>query len=143
MSITLNCNVSLSKKLRALMGDMGHITLVVNQVVAGKGQGKLVVGIENESGQYSPDTLDALLGSETSIMLTPIELAPNVDLTRSSGNLFTDGDANPLTEHMATTSPPEQKTMAAQYNAVDVPELAPMKKQSAQITQPLIQTAKK
>jgi hypothetical protein len=76
MSISINCKLSLSKKLRALLGKDATLTLVSQDIVDGKGTAILILNSEDAKTITNPEEL-----GETSIMLIPIEMAeesPNI-----------------------------------------------------------------
>lgn len=121
MNISVNCKVSISKKLRSLLGKSGSITLVVPNIEDGKGNG--VLSLDSETLIEQIDT------TETSIMITPIEIAsysPNVS-DISQGILFTTtssrGDKEDIVRKIASVNPPErgQEHTSIKKN-IDVPK---------------------
>ena len=83
MNLIIDCNISLSKKLRAIVGD--EITLVLKNINDGKGQGMLIT---NNSTNIKD--AESLLGSETSIMLTPTSVSVESPSYDAVPNLFSD-----------------------------------------------------
>ena len=75
MNISINCKLSLSKKIRALLGKEASLTLVSQDIADGKGTAILTLSSDN-IGDFKPEEM-----GETSIMLMPVEIAeesPNV-----------------------------------------------------------------
>ena len=66
MNASINCHVSLSKKLRALMGKEGSITLIVSEFKDGLGDGNL--SISGENIDFDKDIFEG----ETSIQIEPV-----------------------------------------------------------------------
>jgi hypothetical protein len=76
MNISLNCKLSLSKKLRAIVGKNATLTLVSQDISDGKGTAILSLDSENLNLEGKIEDM-----GETSIMIVPVELAeesPNV-----------------------------------------------------------------
>lgn len=108
MNISLNCNVSLSKKLRALMGKEGSVTLIVSEIKDGKGVGSLSltgdgISFDNESFK-----------GETSIQLEPageIKLE-NGEEDRICSNIFSSvpnkGHSENVVSKLAVVNAPEK-----------------------------------
>jgi len=86
MNITIKCKISLSKKLRKLVGKDGKITLVSSDLSNGCGDGRLMLysNDENFNGEVSIDK------AETSIMITPEDIEEAVPSSSGAGvgNLF-------------------------------------------------------
>lgn len=106
MNVNLNCSVSLSKKLRKLIGNKGQITLVA-ELQDGRGSGSLVISAD-EDIVFDKD----ILGNETSIMLTPSKIAEYVPNSSEHGveTIFSsmpDKSDEPLTSKIAMTTPPD------------------------------------
>ena len=85
MNVTINCNISLSKKLRSLFKDgETKVTLVCDGISDGRGSARLVI--------MSEDTIiipTDFVGKETSIMLTPVETEISQNNEEISvGNIF-------------------------------------------------------
>lgn len=70
MSISINCKLSLSKKLRALLGKEASLTLVSQDIVDGKGTAILVLDSDTFKADVKPEEM-----GETSIMLVPVEMS--------------------------------------------------------------------
>jgi len=110
MDLTMSCKVSLSKRLRALVGKEGTITLVTSGLVDGKGIGSLSL---SSDGTDVASTFDPI-GIETAIMITPIEATdevPNSD-TISHASIFSTvpekGQEGSVVKKIAVVSPPEK-----------------------------------
>lgn len=107
MNISINCNISLSKKLRALLGKQGSITLVVQDLVEGKGHGILTL----DSDTLAQTAIDT---TETSIMLTPVELAYEAPSSDSipHASIFTTSlknqENNPVINRIAVIKAPDK-----------------------------------
>lgn len=85
MDINISCTVSLSKKLRALIGDSETtLTLVTSRLNDGKGQANILLTLEN----VDKVELEDLMNKETSIQLTPIELTENIPQNQTVMNIF-------------------------------------------------------
>jgi len=69
MNISINCKLSLSKKLKALVGKEATLTLVSQDIADGKGTAILTLTSDGTASQFEPNM------GETSIMLVPVELA--------------------------------------------------------------------
>jgi hypothetical protein len=110
MNITIKCKVSLSKKLRKLVGKDGRITLVTSDLSGGIGEGKLMLYSDdsNFNGEVSIDK------AETSIMITPeaIEEAMPSPSVNGVGSLFSSipakGEEEKLVRSIAAVHAPEQ-----------------------------------
>jgi hypothetical protein len=70
MSISINCKLSLSKKLRALLGKEASLTLVSQDIVEGKGTAILILNSDDIKADIKPEEM-----GETSIMLIPVEIS--------------------------------------------------------------------
>jgi hypothetical protein len=70
MNISLNCKLSLSKKLRAIVGKNATLTLVSQDISDGKGTAILSLDSENLNVEGKIEDM-----GETSIMIVPVELA--------------------------------------------------------------------
>ena len=87
MKTTLACKISLSKKMRSLLQNGGSISLTSDTLESGKGDGLLII---SNSSRKEIDS-EILLGNETSIMITPIEIvevAPDSLQGNPVGNIF-------------------------------------------------------
>lgn len=121
MNITLKCNVSLSKKLRSLLGNDGSITLVVQDIVNGKGHGLLTLDSEKCSSQF--DT------TETAIMITPVALSdesPNSE-SLSHASIFSSlppqDEYAPVVSKMASVHPPKKGQESKSIKkTIDIPK---------------------
>jgi hypothetical protein len=110
MNININCTVSLSKKLRALIGDNETtLTLVTGQLNDGKGQANIMLTLDN----VNEAELAELINKETSIQLTPIELVENIPQGQSVTNLFASSASfdspNAFTRKIGTVSAPKNR----------------------------------
>jgi hypothetical protein len=87
MNKRFNCQVTLSKRMRQLIGDKeASLTLVVQPITNGKGAGVLSVSVPG-SMQMPSD----FLGKETSIIITAINTADDIqEVNRPVGNIFSD-----------------------------------------------------
>jgi hypothetical protein len=85
MDINIKCNISLSKKLRALIGNNETtLTLVAGQLKDGKGIANIMMTLEDVNN----NELNELMNKETSIMFTPIEVSESVPNGDSVTNIF-------------------------------------------------------
>ena len=111
MDITLNCNLSLSKKLRALIGNSETSIRILSGILQdGKAQADITLSVDS----ISKKDLAELINKETSIMLTPTGVSETV-VAGDDGvtNIFAEGidpDAGPRTavNRLAATKPPEK-----------------------------------
>ena len=69
MNISINCKLSLSKKLRAILGKEASLTLVSQDIVDGKGTAIITLASDNIAEFNVADM------GETSVMLVPVEIA--------------------------------------------------------------------
>jgi len=82
MNLSINCKISLSKKLRSLVnGKECNIILTSTDLIDGKGEGRLSITTE---GDFAPqfDT------NETSIMITPMSVSDEVPVSHAVGSIF-------------------------------------------------------
>jgi hypothetical protein len=154
MDININCQISLSKKLRALIGDnKTAITLISQNLNEGKGVARLMVSLEEINKQEIQD----LLNKETSIIIMPIELVEDsVVNTEAVTNIFSStADLSKDSRYkkrdaisrLAATTPPSKnksaanliKTAEEQEQEISTPfsELAPIIKKTQVSQQPL------
>lgn len=71
MDISIKCQLSLSKKLRAIIQEgETRVTLIASNITDGRGEAKLVISSDKNINKNMSD----FFGKETSIMLIPIEL---------------------------------------------------------------------
>lgn len=107
MQTTLNCNISLSKKLRAILKNGGSITLAANSVENGKGEALLIL---SDNGNTELNVQD-LIGRETSIMVTPYSINEQKVQQNAVTNIFSSedngqvGTRNAVDRLAATTAP--------------------------------------
>lgn len=85
MDLSLNCIVSLSKKVRTLIAD-GNATIIlkIDNIKNGRGDGRLFISSDDKL--IMPEDL---LKHETSIMITPIDVKEEVPGQGEVGNIFT------------------------------------------------------
>jgi hypothetical protein len=114
MNITVKCNVSLSKKIRALSKNNTKCTLVTGTLENGVGEGELSISVDDDAN------MGDIFNKETSIMIVPISytegafLSVNTEETKPVSNLFMNGaniedDENPVIKKIGATRPPENK----------------------------------
>jgi hypothetical protein len=86
MDITIKCQLSLSKKLRALIqeGEV-RVTMVAPSITDGRGEANLVISSDKAMNKSLPD----FLGKETSIILVPIDISDVTVEHESVGTIFT------------------------------------------------------
>jgi hypothetical protein len=106
MQKTLVCNISLSKKLRALLKGGGSILLTSDSIENGKGTALLNL---TDNGNQELNVQD-LLNKETSIMVTPVsvrEQDSNISVTNIFSSLDSgqQGQRNSI-DRLAATAPP-------------------------------------
>lgn len=110
MNIVIKCKVSLSKKLRKLVGKDGKITLISSDLDNGCGEGKLML-FSNDSNFNDEVSIDK---AETSIMITPEDIEEAVPSSSSSGigNLFSSipakGEEEKIVRKIAAVNAPER-----------------------------------
>lgn len=117
MKISLDCNISLSKKLRSIVGENGSVTLLANGLTDGKGFCKLILESENsDMAITSFSEMPKEFRGETSIMITPITLTkdnpPNNSSTEVSSIFATApqlGEKRTPISRLAAEFPPEQE----------------------------------
>lgn len=124
MNISINCKLSLSKKLRAILGKEATLTLVSQDIVDGKGTAIISLDSEDISDQINISEI-----GETSIMLTPVEMADespnNESLAHSSifSTIPQKHQAEKLIEKIAVVNPPEKgQESRAIKKEVEVPK---------------------
>ncbi len=110
MDISLKCNVSLSKKLRAIMGDNnGRLVLIAENIKNGVGECSLMISGENLDLNAAQQSID----KETSIQFTPISVKNEIPSGNVVSNIFSTTNA-PQTgyrtsvDRLAATVPPEK-----------------------------------
>jgi len=87
MKISLDCNISLSKKIRSIIGEDGDITLTAISIKNGRGTGKVVI---ESNTLKAPESIEEISG-ETSIMFTPTAITkqnPPSNKTREVATIF-------------------------------------------------------
>ena len=107
MNLSINCKVSLSKKLRSLVeGNDCTIVLTTDNLENGKGNGRISITSDGDfASQF--DT------NETSIMITPIEISSEVPEALAVGSIFSNtivenkGARTPI-DRIAVTEAPEK-----------------------------------
>lgn len=111
MNLSINCEVSLSKKLRSLVeGNDCTIVLTTDSLVNGKGNGRISITSDGDfASQF--DT------SETSIMITPIEINSEVPEALAVGAIFSNAiseksDVRTPADKIAATEAPEKREVA-------------------------------
>jgi len=95
MSLSLRCKVSLSKKLRAIVGENATVILMADSLEGGKGEGQLSI---TSSSMDEYDTLPAELNSETSISITPISITDDMPRDAGVSTIFSSVPDNPSSE---------------------------------------------
>lgn len=125
MSISINCKLSLSKKLRALVGKEATLTLVSQDIVDGKGTAILTMDSADTNGTINPEEM-----GETSIMLIPVEIAEESPNSQSPvhASIFSTvpqgHHKEPIVKKLAAVSAPEEGEEArAIKEEVEVPEV--------------------
>jgi hypothetical protein len=113
MKILLNCEISLSKKLRKILGTSGSVTLIAENLSDGKGYGNLV--LQSDRNVDMSGELPEELKGETSIQFTPIEITQQKPPTLES---------KPIASVFATSETPNkgERTVVDRMAAVEVPE---------------------
>ena len=104
MNLTINCKISLSKKLREVLGNKGGtLILTTSELQEGKGIGILSLTSElSDSYEGLPD----ILKGETSIQITPIDIADETPSNSSitHGTIFSTiprkGESEPVIERL-------------------------------------------
>lgn len=112
MSVSLKCSISLSKKIRAIIGDAkAHVVLNVDNVVNGIGNGTLMISTDGETSIPQD-----FLTKETSIMITPMEIEDEIQNVHSPVlSIFNENDktirsdnARSPIDRLAVRFPPEK-----------------------------------
>lgn len=115
MDIKVECRVSLSKKLRSIIGDSeGGVVLVVDKLNNGNGTGNLMI-----HGEFlNLNAAQQILGQETNIQFTPYSIVEETTYkTEPVSNLFSSGDISQRgkrtpVDKLAATTPPSRKEVA-------------------------------
>jgi hypothetical protein len=136
-SLSANCNVSLSKKLREILGKDDRVSVVLTaEVVNGKGRGHL--SLDASGFNNVPEDISEI--GETCIIITPSDVADETPTNASvaQGTIFSTvpkkGESSPVVDKMAAVHAPEKgeeahavvakekvKTPAA-FSELDTPE---------------------
>lgn len=114
MDISIKCQLSLSKKLRAIIQEgETRITMVCPNITNGRGEAKLIISSDKKINKNQED----FLGKETSIMLIPVEIE-DVSVNDSSvSSIFSKTVKTNKTnlkspiEKLAVIEPPEEKEL--------------------------------
>lgn len=103
MNLTVACKISLSKKLRKVVGDSCQLTLVADSIDKGTGGATLLLSSENDI------EFDIEMG-ETSIQLTPESMKEEIPQSSSVGALFSTAPVpkNSAVSKMAATEAPSE-----------------------------------
>lgn len=131
MNISINCKLSLSKKLRNKLGKTGSVTLVSSPLVDGKGECVLSLSSDEDNDSKLDFT-------ETSIMITPVEVVDSTPTSDSpsQATIFSTvplrGKEEPVVSKIAAVHAPEKKELHKAIKAnietpqafkeIDVPE---------------------
>lgn len=130
MDITITCNVSLSKKLRSIMGDgEGRVVFVMDSIIQGAGEGSLLISGEN----LNSNAAQQILEKETSIQFTPMAVKNEIPSVHSVSNIFSSGDiqkggVRTAVDKIAATTPPEKGEASHSIKGaeeIEVPEPFP------------------
>jgi len=123
MNISINCKLSLSKKLRAILGKEASLTLVSQDIVDGRGTAILSLASEGISGDVKPEEI-----GETSIQLIPVEIAEDSPTSQSPvhasifSTVLPKGHKSPVVKKIAAVNPPEEgEEASAIKEKVEVP----------------------
>lgn len=114
MDITLQCNISLSKRLRSIIGDSeGRVVLVIDPVRNGTGEGSLLIS----GDKLDTNAIKQALLKETNIQFTPVSIKPQVPQGGAVSNIFSTGNLTqrgPRTavDRIAATTPPEKNDVS-------------------------------
>jgi len=127
MDVTLNCKISLSKKLRKVLGtEGGTLTLATSDLINGKGYCRLSLSsdLPKEFVGIPEELID-----ETSIQITAVEIMDEVpnNSTVAQGTIFTTvpekGEYSPVVSKMAVVHAPEKSEISrAVVKEVKTPE---------------------
>jgi len=114
MDINLECNVSLSKKLRSVLGDSdGRVVLIAESIRNGTGKAMLVIS----GDKLDVNTARQSIGKETSIQFTPSAVKEDYPAESTVSNIFSSGGISkpgPRTavDRIAATTAPELGQLA-------------------------------
>ena len=138
MNISIKCNISLSKKFRALNGNKNNkLTLITGTLVNGVGEGTINLSVDENTN------IDDLFNKETNIMIVPLEVVDqsvylqenyNEDTDNNSrvANLFMDGADiennadNPIIKKFGAVRPPENR----KQNSISIKEKHQIEKET-------------
>jgi len=119
MNAVINCKISLSKKLRTLLGKDGKITLVSSDLQDGKGVGVLSL----ISDAIEIVEIDK---NETAIMITPMDSTNEIPTndTSTCSNLFSSKDlGGKIINKIAAVKAPEEKNVSTAIKSnVEIPK---------------------
>ena len=129
MDVSFECTVSLSKKLRAIIGDSdSRVVLVTDSLRQGKGLAKILVSGEN----LNLNAANQMLGDETSIQFIPTSMKNEVPSVEAVANIFSTAATHvgPRTavNRLAVTEVPEKHQRAyavKRQEEIDVPKEFP------------------
>lgn len=109
MNISINCKLSLSKKLRALLTSKeASLTLVSQDIIDGKGTAILSLASESIAN-IDPETI-----GETSLMLIPVEIAEESPNAQSPvhatifSTVISNKESSPVVKKIASVNAPEK-----------------------------------
>jgi hypothetical protein len=109
MSITFTCSISLSKKLRGLIKTNAQLTLIVPEIINGKGEGRIILETDRDK-DISEKEINEI--GETSIILIPEGLVDETP-TEAVGNIFSNAQSQSktrtLVDKIAATEAPEEE----------------------------------
>jgi len=114
MDIKVECKVSLSKKIRSIIGESeGRVVLIVDNLNNGNGIGHLMIHGET----LNMNAAQQMIGQETNIQFTPCQISYDLPYTEPVSNLFSSGDisqkgARTPVDRLAATTPPERGQVA-------------------------------
>jgi len=123
MDVSLECNVSLSKKLRSIIGDSeGRVVLIVDSVHNGTGQGTLLISGDNLNSNVVRQAID----KETSIQFTPFNIKEEipsdtpVSAIFATGNLTQQGPRTAVDQIAVTAAPDKNKISHAMKRSEEI-----------------------
>lgn len=113
MNLIIACEVSLSKKMRSILGSGESVVLSVSNINDGRGTGRLTLSTDNT------DPIEVESIGETSIMLKPLEVIGDLpgNLDQSVESIFSSlpikGEKNEVIDKIGVVHPPETKDEVA------------------------------
>ena len=132
--LDIECEISLSKKLRAIIGNQGSIGMVIiaNDVKDGKGRAIIKMESGPSDDGFDINILRQSIGKETSIQFTPISIRDEDVPTESITNLFSTA-AQPVgprtaVDRLAATEAPDKNQVAhaiKRQEEIETPEVFP------------------